>query len=129
MVSQNKVRSARKDDLSPKRSPHLLRVLKLRLLSKVSINAHRGGRVGVAEVALRSEDIHTGAVEDRGVVMPEVMRGEDRAGSVVFDAARGVEKRRLQKPPSAHKSGLRPEFSCSLRADDVAVADLAVLLE
>lgn len=82
----------------PKRPPHLLRVFKLRLLRKVRIDAHRGGWVCVAEIALRGEDIHAGAVEDRSVVVAEVVRGQDRAGAVTFDAARGKVDVRPAKP-------------------------------
>ena len=61
----------------PKRLSHLLRVLQLRLLGEVRVDAHRGGRIGVTEVALRGEHIHAGAVEDRGVVVPKIVRGQD----------------------------------------------------
>ena len=35
----------------------------------------------------------------------------------------------MQELPAAHESRLRPEFACARRADDIAVTDLAVLLE
>ena len=51
----------------PKRLPHLFCVLEIRLLREVRVDAHRGGRVGVAEVALRGENVNARTVEDRGV--------------------------------------------------------------
>ena len=65
-------------ELIPKRPPHLLCVLEFRLFRKVRVDTHLGGRVGVDEVTQRGEDIHAGTVEDRGVVVPKVVRGQDR---------------------------------------------------
>ena len=47
----------------------------------------------MTKVALRGEDVNAGAVGDRGVVVPEIVRGQDRACAVALDGARGGESR------------------------------------
>ena len=51
----------------------------------------------MTEVALRGKDVHAGAVEDRGVVVPEIVRGQ-RGLDLLEDVVRAGGAR-LELPP------------------------------
>lgn len=74
------------------RLSHLLRVLKLRLVREMRVNAHRRGGVGMAKVLLGGENIHAGAAEDGSAVAAEVVRREDCAGAFALDTSAALNK-------------------------------------
>lgn len=53
----------------PNRPHDFLRILQLRFLCKIRVDAHLGCQVGVTEVEVLSENVLDGALEDRGVIL------------------------------------------------------------